>query len=467
MKCKINTESSWIIGVLSSCQVSQTLNEADAGADGKIEITSVNGQTTPTNIEQLVFREQTIKRLPKGLGKFFPSLKVLKFEFSALESLEQSDLSSFKFLKALYLQFNNIEKLEEGLFEYNPELWNVNFSDNKIKSVGVDLLKSLKKLTYACFNRNKCINMDFNSGLSASGVSRNTLEMALNSDCAVNKEQFEYNLFENYLLEYDVIPRNRFERAKFKDIFLKNYYEIQEHNKRYKEGLESDEMGVNQFAHFTFEQLDSMFSRTKEAVTDKDCKHNEIGPFKNRFLSEIPEELDWEKEGAVRSVQDQGINCGSCYVFASIGALEGALSVTHGIKTKLSEQEAAECSNKCSGGQARFVYDYLKTSGGAAYAADHPYNHKSFKECNTTRRRVPKSAVLGWEYICKHDSLLSSEEILRHALIHHGPLFVKIEATKSFMKYPGGIHKGKTSESSHRFHAILLGKFVSISKNCS
>jgi cathepsin L len=68
--------------------------------------------------------------------------------------------------------------------------------------------------------------------------------------------------------------------------------------------------------------------------------------------TDLPAEVNWVTAGAVNPVQDQG-QCGSCWSFSAIAAMEGA----HFVKTKellkLSEQQCVDCQDLdygCKGG---------------------------------------------------------------------------------------------------------------------
>lgn len=188
INCETSDVDEWKLGILHTCFVNDSLMKMFPFIDavGRGEITSVNGKTTPTSYEHLKFSKQSFKAFPKRLGEFFPKLKVLKLEYSGLELIEQEDLKQFTDLRSLYLMNNKIETLGDGLFDYNPHLWNINFSDNEVKHVGTDILGSLDKLEFACFNRNKCVNLDYNQWPNSSG--RSTLETALNRDCKPRKQ---------------------------------------------------------------------------------------------------------------------------------------------------------------------------------------------------------------------------------------------------------------------------------------
>ena len=77
----------------------------------------------------------------------------------------------------------------------------------------------------------------------------------------------------------------------------------------------------------------------------------------------LPEKVDWREQGAVNPVMDQG-QCGSCWAFSAIGAIEGA----HFVKTKellkLSEQQMVDCARDdygnfgCGGGNEKAALRY-------------------------------------------------------------------------------------------------------------
>ena len=71
--------------------------------------------------------------------------------------------------------------------------------------------------------------------------------------------------------------------------------------------------------------------------------------------SDLPDSFNWVELGGVSPVKDQQ-HCGSCWAFASIGALEGAHFAASGELMTFSEQQLIDCpyratgTNGCHGG---------------------------------------------------------------------------------------------------------------------
>lgn len=64
-----------------------------------------------------------------------------------------------------------------------------------------------------------------------------------------------------------------------------------------------------------------------------------------KLRSPPPESHDWRRTSKVfRDVQDQK-NCGSCWGFAGIAAVEGQMDLLESANDKLSEQEIIECGS--------------------------------------------------------------------------------------------------------------------------
>ena len=84
-------------------------------------------------------------------------------------------------------------------------------------------------------------------------------------------------------------------------------------------------------------------------------------------VSSLPTSIDWTTKNAVTPVKNQG-QCGSCWVFAGVGAMESALAIASGLQgppVSLSEEEYLACYSKgyavCNGGDASAAILWAKT----------------------------------------------------------------------------------------------------------
>ena len=90
-----------------------------------------------------------------------------------------------------------------------------------------------------------------------------------------------------------------------------------------------------------------------------------------------PSSVDWRDAGAVNKIQDQG-QCGSCWAFGAVAALEGAHFNATGTLLKFAEQQLVDCAGfrygnyGCNGGLQENAYDYYE-SHDAIEESNYPY----------------------------------------------------------------------------------------------
>ena len=143
--------------------------------------------------------------------------------------------------------------------------------------------------------------------------------------------------------------------------------------------------------------------------------------------------MDWEARGHVNAVKSQG-ECGSCWAFAAVDAIESAMSIKTNQKYRFSTQEIVDCASEtndgCSGGAIVHALEYVEKQGGLCTEVSYPY-----EATNGTCRASQ------CEHLCISPSVVhvppNSESALLSALSQQ-PVAVAIETSVHIFQFYGG-----------------------------
>lgn len=201
------------------------------------------------------------------------------------------------------------------------------------------------------------------------------------------------------------------------------------------------------------EELDSMLETILQSLNSSIHQDTSFSKAWYDRLA-VPDSLDWRASGRVSKVKDQG-KCGSCWSFATVGALESILA-GRGKPVLLSEQNLVDCSRAygnhgCNGGLMDLALRYVRDHG-IMSAADYQYTAKD-ESCKYVRSKAV-TRVRGSTILPR-----GSEVLLRIALALSGPIPVAIDAgARSFQSYESGVYNDRVCRSSNNAlnHAVLL-----------
>mmetsp|Transcript_4077 Transcript_4077/g.10973 ORF Transcript_4077/g.10973 Transcript_4077/m.10973 type:complete len:477 (-) Transcript_4077:430-1860(-) len=223
-----------------------------------------------------------------------------------------------------------------------------------------------------------------------------------------------------------------------KGIFQQNVDFINGHLKEHP----NIQMALNEFADETWEEFSSRRLGFQGDVARELRKQKQASnapqPFSHANV-EAPDSRDWRDLNAVTPVKNQG-QCGSCWSFATTGAIEGINAIKTGNLVSLSEQQLVDCDTKsdmgCGGGLMDFAYQYVKENGGLDTEEDYAYwsgYGLTLWACN--RRKETDRTVVS---ISAYEDVPEGEENLMKAVAMQ-PVSVGICASATLQFYAGGI----------------------------
>ncbi|XAR50269.1 Zingipain [Bertholletia excelsa] len=169
-------------------------------------------------------------------------------------------------------------------------------------------------------------------------------------------------------------------------------------------------------------------------------------------VDRVPPSVDWRKKGAVTPVKDQG-QCGSCWAFSTVAAVEGINKIKTNKLVSLSEQELIDCDTKqnqgCDGGLMDLAFDFINQKGGLTTEDDYPYRAED-GTCNVSKENSPSVSIDG------HENVPENDENALLKVVASQPVSVAIDAGSSdFQFYSEGVFTGDCGTELNHGVAIV------------
>ena len=201
-------------------------------------------------------------------------------------------------------------------------------------------------------------------------------------------------------------------------------------------------LGHNAFSGYSSEEFASLMGFNSDRTSSTNLRGLVQG---ESDLTSLPTSIDWRAKGVVNPVQDQG-QCGSCWAFSTIQAVESASAIKYGTLPKLSEQELVDCDNLsnggrdhgCNGGLMDNAFNWIGKTGGVCSESSYPYTSGVTKTAGTCA--MSKCSNVAHTASTSHvDVQTNSDNALMTALAQQ-PVSVAIEADqKAFQLYSTGV----------------------------
>jgi C1A family cysteine protease len=290
--------------------------------------------------------------------------------------------------------------------------------------------------------------MKFNIVLGVLGVFTNLVTSNLVDVFEQWVAKHDINVDDNLI--YDRIYKNWLDNEKYIN-------EVNSKNLTYK-------LGHNVYSGHSYEEFSELmgFKNNRE-------KPNLRGSSQLNIVFEfeaLPTSVDWRTKGVVNNVKDQG-QCGSCWAFSSISALESAVAIKTGILNVLSEQELVDCDNYknggsdhgCNGGLMDNAFSWIGKQNGVCSSASYPYVSGTTKSAGTCQmsscKVVPNTDVIKFV-----DVQRNSDNALMTALAMQ-PVSVAIEADqRAFQLYSSGVFTSTCGTTLD--HGVILVGYGSL-----
>ncbi|XP_068664674.1 vignain-like [Aristolochia californica] len=250
----------------------------------------------------------------------------------------------------------------------------------------------------------------------------------------LESEESLWDLYERWR-SHHTVSRDLTEKHKRFNVFKANVHFIHKFNKKDK----PYKLKLNKFADLTNHEFRASYAGSRVSHSRMLKGNRRETGFLHENSTQVPASVDWRKKGAVNPVKDQG-QCGSCWAFSTVAAVEGINAIKAKELVSLSEQELIDCdttdNSGCHGGLMEYAFEYIKKNGGLTTEANYPYA-ASDGNCNPSKQNSPIVTIDG------HENVPTNDENALLKAVANQPVSVAIDASGSALQfYSEGVFTG-------------------------
>ncbi|TVU44975.1 hypothetical protein EJB05_04440 [Eragrostis curvula] len=257
---------------------------------------------------------------------------------------------------------------------------------------------------------------------------------------------------EKWMAEHGRTYKDEAEKARRLEIFRANAKLVDSFNAA---GKHSYRLATNKFADLTNEEFRASRTGLRMPESVAGARSGRFR-YENFSLADAPQSLDWRKRGAVTGVKDQE-DCGCCWAFSAVAAVEGLNKIRTGRLVSLSEQELVDCDvngidQGCDGGLMDDAFNFIAHRGGLASETTYPYRGAD-GSCRSSAAAKRAASIGG------HEDVPRNNEAALMAAVAHQPVAVAVNGGGyAFQLYNGGVIDGHCgTDLDHAVTAVGYG----------